>query len=173
MPSAHSVCGRGETSQPGSRKADAAVLHWRMLVAWLLLAAEAAPTSPVSPGSGAVASDAAAIRDLVEGQLAAFRARDAAAAWAPVAPSLKARFGRADLFLEMVLRGYAPLADPRSVRFDGLEVLPTGELGQWLHVVGAAGEEVDALYLLERQADGTWRTSGCLLFEGRADVPRA
>ena len=126
--------------------------------------APALASDPASPPAVA-ASDASEIRKVIDGQLQAFERDDADAAWKHVAPSLRSKFGDADTFLRMVREGYRPMVRPRSVHYDELEALPTGDLGQWLDVTGPDGQRVKALYLMERQADGTWRTSGCLLFE--------
>jgi len=127
--------------------------------------ADSPEAGPRSATTLVASADEIAIHKLIDDQIAAFRRRDAEAAWAPVAPGLKQKFGTADNFLQMVLLGYRPVADPRSYQFDGLAKLPNGDWGQLLKIVGPDGEEVRALYLLEKQADGTWRTSGCLLID--------
>jgi hypothetical protein len=131
---------------------------------WLLLLF-ASPSPAVPPKSAPPAlevSDLHAIRSLIEDQIAAFRRHDAEAAWRYVAPGLQERFVTPENFLEMVRTGYGPVYSPRSYHFG--EIVPTPEgLGQWLEVVGPDGERVGALYLLERQPDGSWRSSGCLL----------
>ncbi len=136
----------------------------------LFLLVHSAPAAP-SDDAGAVAeapavfaADRDQIRGLIDDQIAAFREADAEAAWRVVAPGLQSKFGTAEHFLRMVKQGYRPMVAPRSYSFEQLVPLPTGELGQWLEVVGADGERVRALYLLESQSDGSWRTSGCMLF---------
>jgi hypothetical protein len=125
----------------------------------------AAPTVGWSSPPPAAQADGAAVHRLIDDQIAAFRRGDAAGAWRHVAPGLQAKFGTPERFLEMVVTAYRPVAAPRDYRYGPLQALPTGEWGQWLDVTGPDGERVRALYLLERQADGTWRTSGCLLFD--------
>jgi hypothetical protein len=100
---------------------------------------------------------------VIDDQIAAFRRLDALAAWRHVAPGLRRKFGTPDAFLRMVVLGYRSVANPRSYTFGPLVPLDGGEWGQWLEIVGPDGERVEALYLLERQPDGSWRTSGCLL----------
>lgn len=115
-------------------------------------------------------SEAQAIRELIDDQIGAFRRDDAAGAWKAVAPGLRKRFGTADRFLEMVREQYAPVYRPQGYVFR--DVVRVGEdYGQWMDVTGPHGERVRALYLLERQPDGTWRTSGCLLFEPEPAAP--
>ena len=111
------------------------------------------------------AADKTAFRTLIDGQIAAFRAGNARAAFEVVDPDLKLKFGDAERFLEVVRVGYRPVYAPKSYRFGHtIELEGPNEAGQWLHVVGPNNEPVDALYLLERQPSGEWKTSGCLLF---------
>lgn len=136
-----------------------------LLLFLALLGPADALADPPRPAAS-VASEAPAVRRVIEDQLAAFQRDDAQAAWKHVAPSLRSKFGDADTFLRMVRVGYRPVHRPQSVHFDDeLVPLDTGELGQWLDVVGPDGKAFRALYLLEKQADGSWRTTGCLLFE--------
>ncbi|MCB9679638.1 MAG: DUF4864 domain-containing protein [Alphaproteobacteria bacterium] len=131
---------------------------------WTLLLAPAYAQVAEAPSA-----DSAVIEQLIRDQLAAFERDDAQGAWKHVAPGLKRQVGSADAFLEMVRQGYRPVYRPKSVTFRQLTVFD-GETAQWLDVTGPDGAEYRALYLLEKQADGTWRTSGCLLF--RVTPPR-
>lgn len=136
-----------------------------MWTLWLALTGSAVAASPGEPPAAAVApSDAAVVRQIVDEQIAAFQRDDAAGAWKHVAPSLREKFGTAETFLWMVRQGYRPVYAPRSYTFGPLERTADG-LRLWLDLVGPDGEKVQALYLFERQADGTWKTSGCLLFD--------
>jgi len=138
-----------------------------LLLLALSLGSPAALAAPEASAALAGTSDEQAIHRLIDDQIAAFRRRDAQGAWKHVAPGLQQQFGTADNFLQMVLLGYRPVADPKSYRYGQLAELPNGDWGQLLHIVGPDGREVQALYLLERQADGTWRTSGCLMVPPR------
>lgn len=115
------------------------------------------------------AGERVAAREMIEDQLDAFERDDAARAWRHVSPGLQRQFGTAERFLETVRTGYAPVHRPREIEF-GDVALWDGEPAWWLEVVGPDGRRWRALYLLEVQPDGTWRTSGCLLFG--VDVPR-
>jgi ketosteroid isomerase-like protein len=141
----------------------------------LLLLALLAPTpalaSEPAPSAQASASEVSRIQGVIDDQLAAFQRDDAAGAWKHVAPSLRAKFGSPDTFLRMVREGYPPVHRMQRRTFEELEVLPTGELGQWMEITGANGQRVRALYLMERQPDGSWRTSGCLLFQPGPSEP--
>ncbi len=136
------------------------------LLAVLCLApsvAQAEPPQAVAPSSH--------LQELVRSQLQAFDRGDARAAWGIVSPGLRERFGGPDAFLEMVQLGYAPLVNSQRVIYGEQVQLPTGEVGQWLDVTGPAGERVRALYLFDL-IDGSWQTTGCLLFEPE-DLPPA
>lgn len=132
---------------------------------WLVLAVPAVAAPGDVPHTFVASTDAEQVRHVVDEQIAAFRAHDAEAAWRWVAPGLREKFGTADVFLRMVREQYPAVYAPRSYTFGPLQTRPDG-LGQWIEFVGPNGERVEALYLFEPQADGTWRTSGCLLFAG-------
>jgi hypothetical protein len=142
-----------------------------MLMLLTALSQPGASAGQPAPPEAASSSDSAAIRALIDDQIAAFRRHDAERAWRHESPGLRDRFQTPERFLRMVREGYRPVYAPRRVGFAELVLLPTGELGQWLDLTGPDGERVRALYLLERQPDGSWRTSGCLLFEPEQAVP--
>jgi hypothetical protein len=116
----------------------------------------AADESPV------VAADAAAIRHVIEDQMRAFRRDDGEAAFAFATPALRRQFGSADRFMHMVRSGYRPVYRPHDVTFGTLEAI-SGTPVQHVLVVGPDGGVVEALYFMERQADGSWRIGGCML----------
>ena len=132
------------------------------MLPWILATALAADPSP---------AERQAIERVVDRQIAAFQQHDAAGAWQWVSPGLQAKFGTADTFLRMVRDHYQPVYDPQSYTFGPIEAVG-GDIGQWLDVVGPDGQRVGALYLMEQQADGSWRTNGCLLFAPDPGVPR-
>jgi hypothetical protein len=130
---------------------------------FLFLLLPALPDGAASAGDGApTAADGQAIRQVIEGQIAAFRREDGAAAFAYASPGIQSRFGDVETFMDMVRTGYAPVYHPREVEFRRLQVhdgLPIQEV----LVVGPDGQPVTALYFMERQPDGSWRISGCTL----------
>jgi hypothetical protein len=107
-------------------------------------------------------ADRAAIRQVIEGQIAAFRRDDAPGAFAYAAPTIQHMFGTPDVFLNMVRTGYAAVYRPREVEFRALVEDESGPVQQVL-VVGPDGVPVLALYAMQRQADGSWRINGCTL----------
>jgi hypothetical protein len=109
-------------------------------------------------------AERAAIRGVVEAQLEAFRRDDGVAAFGYASPSIRAMFQTPERFLDMVRQGYAPVYRPRRVEFRAV-VRYRGRITQRVHLIGPDGAPVIANYLMERQADGTWRIDGCILEE--------
>jgi len=121
------------------------------VLAWLPLPA-LAQTGP--------AAETRAIRAVVQAQLDAFAADDAGRAFFYAAPAIRAMFGTPERFLAMVRSGYPVVYRPATVTF----LHPERVQGQWVqgvHLSDAGGALWLATYRLERQADGSWRISGC------------
>lgn len=108
------------------------------------------------------AVDRAAIRTAVEGQMTAFRRDDGAAAFAYASPRIRAIFKDPDTFMRMVRKDYQPVYRPKAVSFRDPETIE-GSLVQPVQVVGPNGVPITALYIMERQGDGSWRIGGCVL----------
>jgi hypothetical protein len=113
--------------------------------------------------------DSVAIHAVVQEQLEAFARDDAAHAFSLATPGIRARFGTAEAFLEMVRTDYPVVYRPRSVEFEA-PVTIEGEVMQPVRMIDAQGAAWIALYPMERQADGKWRINGCQLAKltGRA-----
>jgi hypothetical protein len=110
-----------------------------------------------------------AIRSVIESQISAFRADDGERAFGFASPSIRGIFRTADNFMAMVRRGYEPVYRPRDVRFGDLVDVEQA-LVQKVYVTAPDGKQVLALYSMERQADGSWRISGCMLAEPEDEV---
>jgi len=106
--------------------------------------------------------DAAAVREVIEAQIDAFRRDDAQRAFSFAAPGIRQQFGTAENFMRMVQASYAVVYRPQSVRFEKLEVVDD-ELFQPVRLTDAQGRAWIALYAMERQPDGSWRINGCQL----------
>jgi len=103
-----------------------------------------------------------AIRGVIESQLQAFRADDAARAYSYAAPAIRRMFPSAEIFMTMVRNGYPEVYRPRDYRFD--ELVANGATPmQKVWITGDNGERVLALYTMTRLADGSWRIAGCVL----------
>lgn len=120
------------------------------------LAATAEAQPAVSP------ADKAAIRDVIQGQVDAFRRDDGDAAFGYASPMIQGMFGQPDVFMDMVRQGYPPVYRPRV--FDFREIVDlNGEIAQKVHVVGPDGRPVTAVYPMTQLPDGSWRINGCYL----------
>jgi ketosteroid isomerase-like protein len=117
----------------------------------------------------AKADDSAAIHDVIQGQLDAFRRDDGEAAFGFAAPGIQSMFRSPETFLEAVRQGYRPVYRPRKVEFRELKSID-GAVVQQVYVVGPDNEPKLALYIMEQQPDGSWRIAGCVLldFEGQS-----
>jgi len=131
------------------------------VLAGAILAIAVASLSPAGAG-GVSGDDRATIRTMIGDQIEAFRSDDAALAYGYAAPGIKRLFPTPERFLEMVRNQYRPVYRPRSVTFGEIVETPDGVL-QEVFLTGPDGNGWIAAYVAERQADGSWRISGCAL----------
>jgi hypothetical protein len=104
--------------------------------------------------------DAAAVRDVIEAQLDAFRRDDAQRAFSLAAPTIRSQFGTAENFMEMVRSSYAVVYRPSSVKFETFEIIDD-QVVQPVHLADADGQAWLAFYVMQRQPNGDWRIAGC------------
>ena len=123
-----------------------------LAVAPLLVAAQSA----VSP------EDARAVREVIEAQIDAFRKDDAARAFSLATPGIREKFGSPENFMDMVRSSYAVVYRPASVAFEA-PVAIDGQILQPVRMTDAEGRAWLAVYPMQRQPDGSWRTNGCQL----------
>jgi hypothetical protein len=109
------------------------------------------------------AADQQAIRSVIEQQLDAFARDDNAAAFSFASPLIQNMFGGPEAFGDMVRRGYAPVHRNTARRFTESFADKSGAPAQQVQLTGADGKRYVATYTMERQADGTWKISGCYL----------
>jgi hypothetical protein len=107
-------------------------------------------------------TDRAAIRDIIQSQVDAFRRDDGDAAFGYASPSIRGMFGSSDIFMDMVRHGYQPVYRPQEFDFREIVTLD-GQVTQKVHVVGPDGRPVTAFYPMTQLPDGTWRINGCYL----------
>jgi len=67
----------------------------------------------------------------------------------------------------MVRSAYPPVYRPASVAFGAVETGAAGPMAK-VYLTDADGNGWVALYSFERQADGTWKISGCRLLKDTA-----
>jgi hypothetical protein len=115
------------------------------------------------------ADDVASAQGIIRSQVEAFGRDDAAAAYSHAAPGIRAMFPRADIFLGMVQRSYAPVYRHKSFEF-GETRAADGKIAQQVHIVDADGVPWEALYTLELDGDGSLKISGCVLIKAGQGV---
>jgi len=121
--------------------------------------------APGDPASSLPTPDQAAIRHVVEAQLAAFQRDDGAEAFGYATPMIQQKFGDAANFMAMVKGGYPAVYRPRSVAFDKLVDTEFGP-DQILRVIGPDGHAYTAHYIMQKQPNGVWMINGCYLTRG-------
>ncbi len=99
---------------------------------------------------------------VVANQLSAFERGDATGAWNLASPEIQQRFVSASNFIGVVQSKYGPIARHRSVDF-GPAARKGDEVGMVVTIVAEDNEVWSALFILSKQGDGGWRTTGCLL----------
>ncbi len=110
------------------------------------------------------AADRAAIEQMITSQLEAFKRDDGVEAFTYAAPIIRQQFVDETNFMEMVKRGYQPVYRPRSYEFKELAETKLG-LTQTVRITDSMGELWNALYRVEKMADGSWKISGVWLFK--------
>ncbi len=134
----------------------ASFLRIVLLLVAALVQADALAQTPLAP------EEAIAVRKVIEAQIDAFRQDDAAKAFSLATQAIQENFGSAERFIEMVRASYAVVYRPATVAFDAPVVLE-GQVVQPVRMTDAQGRAWLALYPMQRQPDGTWRTNGCQL----------
>ena len=122
---------------------------------------------PLRAAPDVSATDAKAVREVIEAQLAAFAADDADKAFSYAAPGIRAMFVTAERFLAMVRQGYPVVYRPAAVTFLKPEWF-NDKLIQRVQMTDAAGAPWMVVYELERQADRGWRIAACVAARGAA-----
>ena len=120
-----------------------------------------AADTPVAPAQ-LPAGDVAEIRNIIVGQLDAFKSDDAEKAFSFAAPNIRKIFGTAEIFLHMVRKSYQSVYRPRSFEFRPIQRID-GKIVQPLAVVGPSGVAETALYIMESQSDGSWKIGACIM----------
>jgi hypothetical protein len=101
-------------------------------------------------------------RAVLADQLNAFERDDAVSAWRLAAPQVREKFSSATDFIGAVKEKYGPIYRHRSIEF-GPAARKGDEIGMVVTIVGEDSEVWSALFVMSKQRDGQWRTSGCLL----------
>jgi hypothetical protein len=108
------------------------------------------------------ADDIAAARTVIHQQENALIHDDAAAAYSYAGPPITSRYRDAETFMWMVRSGYAPVYRHQIFEFGEARILDE-KITQEVHIIDADGVAWEALYTLERQADGSFKIISCVL----------
>ncbi len=126
--------------------------------------APGAPPGPADLGASIDPGPAAghAIDQAILSQWQAIRASDAAGGFAFASPRLREMYGTPDQFFAMVEAGYRPVLQAERLEFLRF-VEFRGYLTREVRLTEPSGGSQDALYMMTRLADGSWRIAGCVL----------
>lgn len=113
--------------------------------------------------SSARADDAADAQAVIRSQIEAFRAGDNALAYSYADPDIREIFPTLDRFMAMVTGAYKPVWKPGDYAFGESAAEGPDRIAQKVQVVGPDGKGYEAMYILERQPDGSWKIAGVSL----------
>lgn len=142
----------------------------RNFLAWLLLLVPLCLPASSLAAERVTSADVAEIRSVIQRQIEAFRRDDARGAFELVSPGVRQAFRTPEKFLDVVRMAYRAVYRPAAFVFlDPALVGP--EVVQPVQVTDRLGHVWVAYYGMQRQDDGTWRTSGCHLVQTVRTVP--
>ncbi len=138
-----------------------------LLLVWLVCVG--ASLSAQTPAPRVPATDAKAVKAVVQAQLDAFAADDDGRAFSYATPGIQAQFQTPLNFLTMVRANYPMVYRPASVAF--LKPERAGDLVvQKVHITDHQGGRWMALYSLHKQETRDWRISSCVVLRVNAQA---
>jgi hypothetical protein len=137
-----------------------AVLACAFSFAWPIPSCRAAESDTRAAEPMLHAADWTAIKKVIAEQRSALKAGDAAKAFSYASPGIRNQFGDAANFIDMVRALYSALLTARYTEFLEGAVID-GTVIQPLRLIDTDNTVRVALYIMERQDNGTWRISGC------------
>ena len=108
------------------------------------------------------------IKFIVNQQLEAFQNDDFEKAYSFASPTIKKMFSSPEVFRKMVIGGYQAVYRPQSIKMGSVEIIK-GVTTLKVYLVDPNGEFVTANYLMEKQENGEWLISGCILSKAESD----
>ena len=108
------------------------------------------------------------IKSIVNQQLEAFKNDDFEKAYSFASPTIKKMFSSPEVFRKMVIGGYQAVYRPQSIKIGSVEIIK-GVATLKVYLVDPNGEFVTANYLMEKQENGEWLISGCILSKAESD----
>ena len=124
--------------------------------------AKTPPASPNPATPGIATEDIAEIRNMIIGQISAFRDDDAEKAFSFAAPEIRKIFRTPEMFLYMVRKSYRAVYRPQKYEFRTIRKID-GKVVQPVTILGPSGVTETALYIMALQPDGTWRIGACIM----------
>ncbi len=116
--------------------------------------------SPIAFADGS--SSRADARRIIEQELSALERDNALEAYSYTAPEIQAQFPDPNAFLNIISASYAPMHRHRSVAF-GEEAEQNNVVAETVFFTDEDGQVWTALYKVEKQPEGGWKISGCVL----------
>jgi hypothetical protein len=126
--------------------------------------------APAAAQPAVTVEDQAEIRAVINRQIDAFQRDDAQQAFALVSPGVQQTFGTPERFLDVVRVSYRAVYRPAAVAFRGLTTMGQDAVQQ-VQLTDRSGSIWLAYYAMQRQRDGSWRTSGCHLVQPVKTIP--
>ena len=108
------------------------------------------------------------IKSIVNKQLEAFQNDDFEKAYSFASPTIKKMFSSPEVFRKMVIGGYQAVYRPQSIKMGSVEIIK-GVTTLKVYLVDPNGEFITANYLMEKQGNGEWLISGCILSKAESD----
>lgn len=108
------------------------------------------------------------IQRVITQQLDALGSRDGARALSYSSPA-RQQYGSGQRFLEVVQAGFPQLLRARRTDFGPLRLMH-GYWTQQVTLTSTDGSRVPLLYVMEQQADGSWRIDQCVKMKERPPV---
>ena len=115
-------------------------------------------------------ADAEQFQRIISDQITAFRADNGLAAYSYAAPAIKRIFPSPEVFMDMVRQGYRPVYRPRRFEFGDVTEEIQGRPTQQVTIIDENGKAWSALYVFERQPDGSWKIIGCSLVQSAGEA---
>jgi hypothetical protein len=110
-------------------------------------------------------ADSDAIKSVIESQLNAFAADDGTKAYSYAAPMVQQVFPSVDMFMGMVKQGYQPVYRNTNRVFGDAFQDPRGSKAMRVILTDQSGKRHEAIYVMEKQPDGSWKIAGCVILE--------
>ena len=108
------------------------------------------------------------IKSIVNQQLEAFQNDDFEKAYSFASPTIKKMFSSPEVFRKMVIGGYQAVYRPQSIKMGSVEIIK-GVTTLKVYLVDPNGEFITANYMMEKQENGEWLISGCVLSKAESD----